>query len=46
VLREGRTLTVCPADVFALAGAERGLVATMPATIIVREAGRQGGSED
>ena len=37
VLRAGRTLTVCQADVFA--GAERTLVATMLSTIIVR-AGR------
>ena len=39
VLRAGRTLTVCQADVFAL-GAERTLVATMLSTIIVREAER------
>ena len=37
VLRAGRTLTVCRADVFAV-GAERAMVATMLSTIIVRGA--------
>jgi uncharacterized protein (TIGR00369 family) len=36
VLRAGRTLTVCQADVFATGGAESLLVATMLSTIIVR----------
>jgi uncharacterized protein (TIGR00369 family) len=36
VLRAGRTLTVCQADVFAMGGAESHLVATMLSTIIVR----------
>lgn len=36
VLREGRTLTVCQADVFATAAGERVLIATMLSTIIVR----------
>ena len=36
VLRSGRTLTVCRADVWAIAGEERELVATMLSTIIVR----------
>jgi uncharacterized protein (TIGR00369 family) len=36
VLRPGRTLTVCQADVFATGGAERRLIATMLSTIIVR----------
>jgi uncharacterized protein (TIGR00369 family) len=36
VLRAGRRLTVCQADVFALGGAESLLVATMLSTIIVR----------
>ncbi len=36
VLRAGRTLTVCQADVFAMGGAESLLVATMLSTIIVR----------
>jgi uncharacterized protein (TIGR00369 family) len=39
VLRAGRTLTVCQADVFALGGAESHLVATMLSTIIVRPKG-------
>ena len=39
VLRAGRTLTVCQADVFAV-GEVRTLVATMLSTIIVREVGR------
>jgi uncharacterized protein (TIGR00369 family) len=36
VLRAGRTLTVCQADVFAMGGPESLLVATMLSTIIVR----------
>jgi uncharacterized protein (TIGR00369 family) len=36
VLRSGRTLTVCQADVFTTGTAERTLVATMLSTIIVR----------
>jgi uncharacterized protein (TIGR00369 family) len=36
VLRPGRTLTVCQAEVFALEGSERLLIATMLSTIIVR----------
>jgi uncharacterized protein (TIGR00369 family) len=36
VLRAGRTLTVCRADVFGAEGDERELVATMLSTIIVR----------
>jgi uncharacterized protein (TIGR00369 family) len=36
VLRPGRTLTVCQADVFTTGGDERALIATMLSTIIVR----------
>lgn len=36
VLRPGRTLTVCQADVFSTGPAERILIATMLSTIIVR----------
>jgi acyl-coenzyme A thioesterase PaaI-like protein len=36
VLRAGRRLTVCQADVFAIGGAES-LVATMLSTIIVKQ---------
>ncbi|MGQ5491158.1 hotdog domain-containing protein, partial [Thauera sp. ZXT1-4] len=36
VLRAGRTLTVCQADVFANEGEGRALVAVMLSTIIVR----------
>ena len=36
VLRSGRTLTVCQADVFTTGAAERSLIATMLSTIIVR----------
>jgi acyl-coenzyme A thioesterase PaaI-like protein len=36
VLRRGRTLTVCQADVFATGADERALIATMLSTIIVR----------
>lgn len=36
VLRPGRTLTVCQADVFAIGAPERVLIATMLSTIIVR----------
>lgn len=39
VLRRGRTLTVCQADVFATGAAERTLIATMLSTIIVRPQG-------
>jgi uncharacterized protein (TIGR00369 family) len=38
VVRPGRTLTVCLAEVFALAGAERTPIATMLSTIILRAA--------
>jgi uncharacterized protein (TIGR00369 family) len=38
VLRPGKTLTVCQADVFGIDGDERTLVATMLSTIIVRPA--------
>jgi uncharacterized protein (TIGR00369 family) len=36
VVRAGRTLTVCQADVFTTGSAERTLIATMLSTIIVR----------
>lgn len=36
VLRPGRTLTVCQADVFTTGAAEGALIATMLSTIIVR----------
>ena len=36
VLRQGRTLTICQADVFASGVTERALIATMLSTIIVR----------
>jgi uncharacterized protein (TIGR00369 family) len=36
VLRPGRTLTVCQADVFTAGDAERALIATMLSTIIIR----------
>lgn len=36
VLRSGRTLTVCQADVFTTGADERALIATMLSTIIVR----------
>jgi uncharacterized protein (TIGR00369 family) len=36
VLRPGRTLTVCQADVFTSGAGERALIATMLSTIIVR----------
>jgi uncharacterized protein (TIGR00369 family) len=39
VLRPGRTLTVCQADVFTSGAAERILIATMLSTIIVRPRG-------
>ena len=39
VLRSGRTLTVCQADVFAIAATERTLIATMLSTIIIRAKG-------
>jgi len=40
VLRPGRTLTICQADVFTTGAAERVLVATMLSTIIVRPKNR------
>ncbi len=43
VLRPGRTLTICQADVFATGDVERILIATMLSTIIVRPR-RSGGS--
>lgn len=36
VLRPGRTLTVCAADVFGVTGGDSRLVATMLSTIIIR----------
>jgi uncharacterized protein (TIGR00369 family) len=42
VLRPGRKLTVCQADVFNTSAAERCLIATMLSTIIVRPMGRSG----
>jgi uncharacterized protein (TIGR00369 family) len=36
VVRPGRTLTVCQAEVFAIEGAERTLIATMLSTLIIR----------
>jgi uncharacterized protein (TIGR00369 family) len=41
VLRAGRTLTVCSADVFAIEGTARSLIATMLSTIIVRPQRRE-----
>jgi uncharacterized protein (TIGR00369 family) len=41
VLRPGRTLTVCQADVFAIEAGEKTLIATMLSTIIVRPIGRR-----
>jgi uncharacterized protein (TIGR00369 family) len=38
VLRPGRTLSVCLADVFAVSGGERKAIATMLSTIIIRPA--------
>ena len=43
VVRPGRTLTVCLAEVFAFDGAARTAVATMLSTIIVRPRGVAGG---
>ena len=43
VLRPGRTLTVCQADVFTTGATQRTLIATMLSTIIVRPR-RSGGS--
>ena len=43
VLRAGRRLTVCQADVFNTWTTERTLIATMLSTIIVRPTGRDGG---
>ena len=46
-LRSGRTLTVCQADVFAIAATERTLIATMLSTIIIRpKASGAGGRAD
>jgi len=42
VLRPGRTLTVCQADVYTTGTTERVLVATMLSTIIVRPTDRSG----
>ena len=42
VLRAGRTLTVCQADVFTTGTTERTLIATMLSTIIVRPMGKGG----
>ncbi|HUR93901.1 MAG TPA: PaaI family thioesterase [Gemmatimonadales bacterium] len=42
VLRAGRTLTVCQAEVFATGGEERTLIASMLSTIIVRPVSRGG----
>jgi uncharacterized protein (TIGR00369 family) len=42
VLRPGRTLTVCQAEVFTTGTTERSLIATMLSTIIVRPTGRSG----
>ena len=44
VLRPGRTLTVCQADVFTTGSSERTLIATMLSTIIVRPSSRGGTS--
>lgn len=41
VLRAGRTLTVCSADVFAIEGTARSLIATTLSTIIVRPQRRE-----
>lgn len=43
VLRPGRTLTVCMAEVFADAPTKQTLIATMLSTIIVRPSGKDGG---
>jgi len=42
VLRQGRTLTVCQADVFTTGSSPRSLIATMLSTIIVRPRTRGG----
>ncbi len=42
VLRQGRTLTVCQADVFTTGSGQRSLIATMLSTIIVRPRTRGG----
>ena len=42
VLRQGRTLTVCQADVFTTGSGHRSLIATMLSTIIVRPRTRGG----
>ena len=44
VLRPGRTLTVCQAEVFATEAMGRTLIATMLSTIMVRPIGRRGAS--
>jgi len=45
VVRPGRTLTVCQAEVFTAGSTERSLIATMLSTIIVRPAGKGGDRE-
>ena len=44
VLRPGRTLTVCMADVYAVTGEERVAIATMLSTIIIRPGSGPGAS--
>jgi uncharacterized protein (TIGR00369 family) len=46
VVRPGRTLTVCQAEVFTTGRAQRTLVATMLSTIIVRPSGRDADPRD
>ena len=46
VLRPGRTLTVCQAEVFTTGTTERILIATMISTLIVRPTGGGGASAD
>lgn len=46
VLRPGRTLTVCQAEVFTTGTAERALIATMLSTIIIRPVERGGAGRD
>ena len=41
VLRPGRTLTVCAADVYGIAGGTNRLIATMLSTIIIRPAAEE-----
>jgi uncharacterized protein (TIGR00369 family) len=45
VLRPGRTLTICQADVFTTGSAERALIATMLSTIIVRRRKSDGSTQ-